>query len=411
MGCPVTVGESLMKKVLFIAHAFPPEGGPAVQRTASWAHFLPEFGWRPTVVTVSDVRDASPRDESWLAVLKEVRIERVAPTAPWLIRDKGLRWTLPLLRFVERLLRHETYQAAIVSGGPFFPFVVAAFICKRHGIPLVLDYRDPWVNNPYRRATTLKGKVVERLAILAERYAVTSANAVISVSPGLLRMVAPPRPGTVTEVIPNGYLEEEYHRAEPVALEPGRCHLVYVGSVGRPHYPLETLLEALKLERQRCPETPIRLHLVGTVDRAHQEKIATLALDDMVFQYGFRPHREALGFLKAAAGLVLVIPEMGGATQYDVSTKVYEYLRTGAPVLALVPTSGEAARLLRGAGVGLFPSDQSPEGVSAAMRLLSEGQAPAVAQTDFVRQFDRRVQVERLSKLLDGLSLRSQQNR
>jgi hypothetical protein len=40
-----------MKKVLMIAHQFPPIGGSGVQRTVKFVKYLRDFGWEPVVLT------------------------------------------------------------------------------------------------------------------------------------------------------------------------------------------------------------------------------------------------------------------------------------------------------------------------------------------------------------------------
>lgn len=52
-----------MHKVLIIAHAFPPTGGPGVQRPAKFAKYLPSFGWKPMVWS-ADYVEGLPRDET-----------------------------------------------------------------------------------------------------------------------------------------------------------------------------------------------------------------------------------------------------------------------------------------------------------------------------------------------------------
>src|SRR5215475_7738367 len=56
---PLPTRESLpyltsqpMRRILFIAYAFPPCGGAGVQRSAKFVRYLPEYGWLPTVLTV-----------------------------------------------------------------------------------------------------------------------------------------------------------------------------------------------------------------------------------------------------------------------------------------------------------------------------------------------------------------------
>src|SRR5215475_2442519 len=57
---PLPTRESLpyltsqpMRRILFIAYAYPPCGGAGVQRSAKFVRYLPEHGWLPTVLTVA----------------------------------------------------------------------------------------------------------------------------------------------------------------------------------------------------------------------------------------------------------------------------------------------------------------------------------------------------------------------
>ena len=56
------------RRVLMIAQAFPPTGGPGVQRSAKFAKYLPGCGWEPVVWSADHV-DQLPYDESLLADL------------------------------------------------------------------------------------------------------------------------------------------------------------------------------------------------------------------------------------------------------------------------------------------------------------------------------------------------------
>jgi len=54
-----------MKKILVVAYYFPPSGGPGVQRVLKHIKYLPEFGWLPIILTVSNGQFPA-RDESLL---------------------------------------------------------------------------------------------------------------------------------------------------------------------------------------------------------------------------------------------------------------------------------------------------------------------------------------------------------
>src|SRR5438067_1368965 len=42
------------RRVLFVAYAFPPVGGVGVQRVTKFVKYLPDYGWSPSVLTVSN---------------------------------------------------------------------------------------------------------------------------------------------------------------------------------------------------------------------------------------------------------------------------------------------------------------------------------------------------------------------
>ena len=65
-----------MREVLFIAYWFPPMGGSGVVRPLKFAKYLPQFGWKPTILTVTK-GDSFVFDDTLLRELPDqVTIER-----------------------------------------------------------------------------------------------------------------------------------------------------------------------------------------------------------------------------------------------------------------------------------------------------------------------------------------------
>src|SRR5262245_18731806 len=46
--------SDMSQRVLFTAYLYPPVGGAGVQRTCKFVKYLPEFGWRPSVLTTAN---------------------------------------------------------------------------------------------------------------------------------------------------------------------------------------------------------------------------------------------------------------------------------------------------------------------------------------------------------------------
>lgn len=161
--------EQQKKKVLFIAHHFPPLGGPGVYRATRFAQHLTEMGYDLHVLTValSDIEEgAYPADASMEKALpKNLSITRVSIDYNPRLRDKLVR--LHLMRFVWMLFwfrwwepsarwpRHclkpaleiidrEGIDLVWTSSGPFVATLLGYRLKRRRKLKWVADLRDPF---------------------------------------------------------------------------------------------------------------------------------------------------------------------------------------------------------------------------------------------------------------------------
>ena len=80
------------KKVLIITYYWPPSGGSGVQRWLKFVKYLPQFGWQPTVITVTPTgyfaEDYTLLDELLPHKVEIIRIGSLDPNR--LFRKKGV---------------------------------------------------------------------------------------------------------------------------------------------------------------------------------------------------------------------------------------------------------------------------------------------------------------------------------
>ncbi|MBN1894297.1 glycosyl transferase family 1, partial [bacterium] len=80
-----------MKRVLLVAYYFPPMGMGGVQRALKFAKYLPEFGWKASVLTVRETSYYA-RDESLLKEAKGadiIRTESFDPMRLFRVKSSG----------------------------------------------------------------------------------------------------------------------------------------------------------------------------------------------------------------------------------------------------------------------------------------------------------------------------------
>jgi glycosyltransferase involved in cell wall biosynthesis len=204
--------------------------------------------------------------------------------------------------------------------------------------------------------------------------------------------------------IPNGFdpADVEGLRPRGPAAEGERVTFLHAGRL-RDSQPITPLYEALgRIEA----ETPGRvgLHLVGHVEagqvaaaRRHLPA-AAVRVDPPV------SHRQALE-LMAAAGVLVVVVEGGGAGPASMTGKIYEYLAARRPILVIGPP-GVAGQLIIDSGAGaasdLEGSDQLRAAMSAVLELArSEGfRGPRREVLDL---YDRRQLAARWGAVLSGV--------
>lgn len=199
--------EISQRRVLVVAYYFPPMGLSGVQRTLKFVKYLPKFGWLPTVLTI-EPHGYYAKDESLLRELegRDVRVvrteltgaarlfgrgkevvklphERVRKLMSMLsdtvfIPDNKIGWTRRAVAKALELHRETPFDLIFTTAPPFTDFLVGAKIKARIERPLVFDYRDPWVDYPFKFYPTPLHKLwnflLERRALRASSHVITT---------------------------------------------------------------------------------------------------------------------------------------------------------------------------------------------------------------------------------------------
>jgi glycosyltransferase involved in cell wall biosynthesis len=433
------------RNLLMIAAAFPPTGGPGVQRAAKFAKYLPQFGWRPVVWTLEQA-EGLPRDSTLLNELPP-EVIRLGPGAggswrrlgPCPLRDTGGRssltarlagvfswragawlakdvppddfanWALASVMALPQLVRAHGIDAIYSTFSPPSNHWLALQLKEKTGLPWVADFRDLWTDDcRYRESHPTVRREHERL----QRRILEAADVVVGVSPSQTRILAEhvladsPLPLTEKFVtITNGFDPEDFNDASPSsATRPGPFVLAHVGRMDK-WRTSPGLLDGLRrfVNELGAERDGFGLRLVGHVASETLDRIRATGVP-YTFQ-AYVPHRDAVREMRAADALLLPLPD-GRNADSVIAAKLFEYLAARRPILVVGPKGGECERIVHDCRAGVAVPSVGPvvaEAILKVFRAWQQGRPMSGCGTAKLETFSRTALTQQLAALLNRL--------
>jgi glycosyltransferase involved in cell wall biosynthesis len=420
------------KKVLFIAYLYPPIANSGTRRSLEFANHLADNGWEPIVLTVADppakycepslIEEVRPgtrieRAPLWSDVAARriadalgalIDRNRVAEGLRWRIRnlwqvpDECATWLPAAVRRSEEIYRRDGFHAIYASGWPWTSFLIAREVSRRTRKPYILDYRDLW-----KPSGTMEWETQTPLQKLfgpgLERKVLSGASAVISVTPSLVKTLEKSKGKGKVVCITNGFDPASFAHASSrnVDEQDHVVRVVYIG-VWRPGYGLDDLYQAVRLLREG--PSKCRLSLRVTVAGFPPGPARQYGVEDIVEELGPVPHRKAIDLMVHATALYLPVPT-GLYAKASLPGKMFEYLGSGRPIIASVPSDSEAAALLASAGGALCVPPGDVQALAQLLWRMCNGDTIVFPDRvpDVVAQYTRSSLSKKLAAVLDSV--------
>ncbi len=357
------MNDSPQRKVLIVSPHFSPTSAPDMQRVRMALPYLRALGWEPVVLAVAPDLVEGGVTEPLLEKTypADVRVVRVRGISPKLTRWIGvgglwLRCGRALRAAGDRLLGGEKFDLVFFSTTQFDAFSLGPRWKARFGVPYMLDYQDPWINDYYQRTNTpppggwLKFGYSQWCARRNEPVSLRGASGVIAVSEAYGRTLAKTYPwfeASSLTVLPFGAAEADIatartHRpaAPLVPFGDGFFHLVYAGRCGPDmSTSLAIVFRAFKTFLNAQPEeaSRVRFHFIGTdyaprpFGRDWAMPIARIeGIEAYMSEHCYRvPYFDALSYLVHADAILAV----GSNDPTYSASKIYPYVLAKRPML------------------------------------------------------------------------------
>jgi glycosyltransferase involved in cell wall biosynthesis len=405
--------------------------------------YLPGFGWEPVVLTVKENASFPVRDESLQAEIPEgVTVVRTPLFEPygfyrkltgrskgesldiaantdgrnspgekfseWIrstffIPDARIFWKHRAVREGMKIIHRHGIHAVLSSAPPYTCHLIGRDLKRRSGLPWAADFRDSWVDwlsAPSRRLLSRKIDLAMEGSVLGE------ADRILHATRGVRADLFSRHPSLEEdkwEYLPNGYDSGDFSGPSPPP-RTDRFILTYTGSLYGKRNP-RVLLEALDRMTAEKPGLKEKL-LVRFVGRVHESIAEEFGrFGEMIETIPYVDHAQSIGLLRDSSALLLIVddaPQSAGI----VTGKLYEYIGSGKPILALAP-AGEAADLVFSLGAGRVADPGDPDSVRRILeRWIEAWQQGRFQELFHVRdsgKFDRRELTRQLAETLNRM--------
>ncbi len=350
------------RNVLVFAYYFPPMGLSGVQRVTKFVKYLPDFGWRPHVIT-SGPTAYYAHDPSLLDELegRDIVIHRTSGADPnsmlkgkgtvkmpreWMRRimravsdtffipDNKKSWAKQALELARTLVKEQSFDAIFVSGPPFSSMIAAATLSEETGIPLVVDYRDLWYGNQFHVYPTSwhahKHQSLE-YDVLAHASRITVTNRRMKE-----RLVARYNHLNFEDVVilPHGFDPADLPE-RIVAPKNDHFRITYAGIFYDVVTPIP-FFKAVKALMAKRPEVRMELHFAGILRDEYAKAARKMGIADLIHDHGYCAHGDTVRLLLESDALWMMVGDTRNADTIS-SGKLYEYFGTRKPLLVSVP--------------------------------------------------------------------------
>lgn len=422
-------------KVLIITYYWPPAGGPGVQRWLKFVKYFREFDIEPIVYIPENptypLEDDSLASEipEGVTVIKQPIFEpyRFAQffskketktiskgiiagkerqsfiqqlllyvRGNFFIPDARKFWVNPSVKYLKKYLSEHRIDTIITTGPPHSVHLIGKELQQQLGVRWLADFRDPWTTIGYHDKLKLTKRSIQKHKSL-EKEVLSMADHII-VTSFITKKEFQDITSKPISVITNGYDKESI----PETVLDAKFTVSHIGSLlsGRdPKYLWKALYE-LTQENTEFLST-FQIQLVGAVSDDVLSSIKEAGLSDFLKLKGYVPHIEAIKIQRSSQVLLLIEID-SKETRCIIPGKLFEYMVSRRPILAIGPKGADVSTLITETNSGSFFEYHEYDKIKAAVlesfNLFQKGEL--ASHVIGVQKYSRRELTKALATIL-----------
>lgn len=301
-------GEN-MKQVLFISYFFEPYSTVGAKRVSYWAKNINRIDNSIQCDVVTAIEQKNEYD--YINKVYYVKNTGKGSMLKKVIKDEGITWKNDLLTFFENNFDLPKYDVVIISGGPFMHFEIGKYLKNRFGCRILLDFRDPFANNPRFGSSKIKNTIKEHF----EKKFIKYADYAVTVNE-YCKSILSCEDEKKLKVIENGYEENiiNFVLEENIKKDNNKIRLIYAGKVYN-NFNISKLIDVIISDDYK---DRFEFKYIGT-DCKIFEKYFNI---NNIFIEDAKPYIEAMKDIKdSSVGVIFTHGD-----KFESTTKIFDYI-------------------------------------------------------------------------------------
>lgn len=377
------------RKVLIISYYWPPAGGPGVQRWLKFVKYLSEFGVIPHVYVpenpsypiidtnieqqLSDevviIKQKIFEPYQLAAIFGRKKTQKISAglitnaknqtfiekALLWIrgnlfIPDARIFWVRPSVAFLKEYICEHQINTIITTGPPHSLHLIGLKLKqKNNNLKWIADFRDPWTTISYHKSLRLS-HIANRRHKLLEAKILQNADDIIVTSP-TTKLEFTSITQKPIHVITNGFDMDANIITNDVDTMFTIAHIGSLLSERNPTFLWEILSE-LKAEIDTF-SNDFQLKLIGKVSDEVLNSVQQFSLEINLNNMGYLSHIQSVKEQKKSQVLLLI--EINNEnTKCIIPGKIFEYMVSGRPIVAIGPKDSDIKTIIEDSQTGIF---------------------------------------------------------
>lgn len=375
------------KKILIITYYWPPAGGPGVQRWLKFAKYLPDFGVQPIVYvpenpTYPIVDENLIKEVSDKVIVLKHKIFEPYQLASFFSKNKTKKissgiipnqkkqsfmdalfllirgnlfipdarflWVKPSVSYLEKYIAENNIDTIITSGPPHSLHLIGLQLKQKLDLKWFADFRDPWTTIGYHKSLRLSNYATKKHKRLEHKVLNTADTIIVTSKTTKTEFQAiTTKP---IAVITNGY-DVENIEIQPLDTKFSLAHIGSFLSERNPTILWECLVELIN----DIPDfnSHLEIKLIGAVSQEVLETISQFGLNPYLNNLGYVSHGEAIAHQRKSQVLLLIEIDSQD-TKSIIPGKLFEYMVSNRPIVAIGPKDSDFAEIITNTNTGVF---------------------------------------------------------